>query len=353
MTSTPHGAAGTTAGTTARGDDPILTGSADPAVVTGRAAARPAPSDWAAMVALVIMWGGAFALMKVAVQEIPPLTVVGARIGLSGLILTLACYGAGRHLPNPFTRAGARLWGIYALLGIVGNTIPFTLITWAEMHISSAVAGILVAFMPLMTLILAGVTLRSEPVTPKRVAGFLLGFAGVVVLIGPGVLGKLGTGAVLAQLAVLAGAACYAANTVMTRVIDYGGRWAAAAGLNLAAGVFVIVASLIVDAPWSLRPEPGSMLAVLALAVGPSALATVLLLKVIASAGPTFMAYVNYLVPLAAVGFGTLFLAERPGPEALVALGLILAGLGVGQIRWRGLAGALSRADRSPHRRAE
>jgi drug/metabolite transporter (DMT)-like permease len=226
------------------------------------------------------------------------------------------------------------VWANYAILAFIGNCIPFTTITWGQQRTDSALAGILMAVMPLATMVLAHFFVRGEHMTRQRVLGFILGFAGIVVLMGPPALGKFDGAslATLSQLAILFGALCYAGNSVLTRVLVRGDDvLVASTAMLLVASVIALPVALYVDRPWTIQSSGASLWAIIWLGVGPTAIATVVYFKLIASAGPTFMSLVNYMSPAVAVFLGVALLGETPGLHAYIALGLILLGIAVSQ----------------------
>ena len=288
------------------------------------------------LLALVAMWGSSFMFNRIAVATLPPWTVVAGRIGIAALVLVAIVYALGRRLPPP-----GRAWLPFMVIAVIGNVIPFYLITWGQQVVESALAGILMAVMPLATIVLAHFLIAGEHLTRERAAGFALGFGGIVLLMGPAALAGIGGEAVriVSQLAVLGGALCYALQSVLTRLIVKGDVMVAAAGTLLVASVIVVPVALWLDRPWQLAPSLSSAAAVVWLGVGPTAVATILYFMLIRSAGPSFMSLVNYLSPGVAVMLGLLVMAETPSANAYFGLALILAGIAVTQ--WR-------RAPRTP-----
>ena len=287
-------------------------------------------TDWALLLALVAMWGSSFMFNKLGVATVPPLTLVAGRLTIGALTLLVLLYASGVRLPPP-----GRIWVAYAVLGVVGNALPFFLITWGQQAIDSALAGILMAAMPLATLVLAHFLVQDERMTAGRVAGFALGFVGIVFLMEPAAAAGLGGAAlqVLSQLSVLCGALCYSANSVMARLLIRTDFLAAATGTLLVSAILVLPLTIAVDAPWTLTPSVSSVAAIVWLGVGPTAVATILYFRLISSAGPTFMSLVNYLSPAIAVFLGVTLLGEQPGVNAYLGLVLILTGIAISQ--WR------------------
>jgi drug/metabolite transporter (DMT)-like permease len=282
------------------------------------------------LAALVALWGSNFMFIKLGVAEVPPATLVATRLVVGAVILVAVVRALGYTFP-PVGRA----WMPYVVLAIVGNCMPFWFITWGQKSIDSALAGILMAIMPLTTLLLAHLFVSGEHMTRNRVAGFLLGFVGIVVLMGPAALAGLGGAPieVLAQLSVLAGALCYAANGVIIRVTLKGEVMVASAAIIAIAAVISLPVALVVDQPWRLDPGWNAVSILLWIGIGPTAIATLIHLKLIASAGPTFMSLINYCIPVVALLIGVALLGEEPGANAYSGLLLILAGIGLSQLR--------------------
>lgn len=281
---------------------------------------------WLLLFSLVAMWGSSFLLTKIAVSHLAPAHVVSGRLIVATLLLGGLVILARKRLPT-----GGRIWRFFVAMAIVGNVLPFLLISWGQQRIDSGLAGILMAVMPLTTLVLAHFFIDGERMNRGRLAGFLLGFTGIVVLIGPASLAQLGgSGEILfAQLAVLGGAICYAINTIIARRRPEADAWVTAA--------IVLAVATLLSAPFATsQPLPASLpldavLAVLVLGLISTAAATVIYFKLIALTGPTFLSMINYLIPLWAVAMGMVFMGERPDWNALLALVLILFGIALSQ----------------------
>jgi drug/metabolite transporter (DMT)-like permease len=283
--------------------------------------------DWTLLAALVAMWGSAFMFIKLGVATVPPATLVASRLVLGAALLYAVMRMRGIALPPPGSR-----WLPFAVLAIVGNSVPFYLISWGQQFIDSALAGILMAVMPLTTLLLAHFFVAGERLTANRLLGFSVGFAGIVVLMGPAALAGLGIN-VTAQAAVLAGALCYAANSIMSRRLIATDFLVASTAVLIVASLMIVPLALLIDRPWALAPSLGSAAAIVWLGVGPTALATLLYFRLIAAAGPTFMSLVNYLSPMVALVVGITMLGEQPGTTAVAGLGMILLGIALSRRR--------------------
>jgi drug/metabolite transporter (DMT)-like permease len=295
-------------------------------------AGRRPPTHWLLLVALVAMWGSSFMFTKIAVSALPPETVVAGRLAIAGAGLTALLFALGKALPG-----GRRLWLFFLAMAVLGNALPFWLISWGQQRIDSGLAGILMAIMPLTTLVLAHFFVAGERLSPIRLAGFVLGFIGIVVLVGPDALLELEVGgtALLSELAVLSGAVCYAINTIVARRRPDSNPLVAGAGVMLLASVIMVPLALA-GGPPAISEIPGAAaLAVAVLGIVSTALATVVYFKLVSAAGPTFLSLINYLIPLWAVVVGMVFLGETPEWRALGALALILSGIALSEARRR------------------
>ena len=283
-------------------------------------------THWVLLLSLAAMWGSAFMFVKLGIASVPPATLVASRLALGALLLYAVMRLRGLALP-PL----GRRWIPFAVLAIVGNSAPFYLISWGQQFIDSALAGILMAVMPLTTLLLAHFFVAGERMRANRAVGFSVGFSGILVLMGPAVLSGLGGSLleVTAQATVLAGALCYAANSVMARRLVATDFLVTSTSVLIVATIVTAPLALVLDRPWTLAPSVSSAAAIIWLGIGPTALATLLYFRLIAAAGPTFMSLVNYLSPLVALLAGVLLLGEKPGLTAFAGLGLILLGIGL------------------------
>jgi drug/metabolite transporter (DMT)-like permease len=271
------------------------------------------------------MWGSAFLLTKIAVEGLPPTLVVVGRLAVACLLLLLLTAAWMRRLP-----AGRRLWFFYVLIAFFGNALPFSLISWGQGYIDSGLAGILMAVMPLVTLGLAHFLIPGERMTLLRALGFLLGFAGVVVLMGPEALLGLThiDTAFFPMLAILAGAVSYALSVILARLRPQSDAFASAVATTLLATLMVMPFGFQnIEIAVILPPKAAQLSAVVALGVFSTAIAGVVYFRLIARAGPTFVSQLSYLIPIWAVVMGILFLGETPEYDHLYALALILGGI--------------------------
>ncbi|QCI64759.1 DMT family transporter [Phreatobacter stygius] len=288
------------------------------------------PRDWALLLTLSVLWGGSFFFVKLALADLPPLTVVLARVTIAAATLYVVVRTTGQALPR-----GRKAWWTLLVMAIVNNLIPFSLIFSGQTVIPSGLAAILNATTPLFTVVVMHLFTSDEKATPPKVAGLLLGFAGVVVLIGPAVTGALDT-PVWALLACLAAAISYAFSGLWGRRIKTLGIEPAVTAWGQVTLTMLMMLPIValLDRPWTLASPSGTtILALLGLGILSTALAYVIFFKILASAGPTNLMLVTFLIPVSAILLGSLVLGERLAWTH--AVGMTLIGLGLAAIDGR------------------
>ena len=286
---------------------------------------RPKPLDWLVLAGLVIAWGSAFGALKIAVEDISPVWNTVIRLWVASGTLAVVCL-AGRAALPPLLPRPHPAWGYYAVIGTIGLAAPFFLFAFAAQGIPSAVNAICNGASPIFTAALALAVLREERLGARRVAGVLLGFVGLVVLVGPRLSEGVGV-ETLALTAALAGALCYAVANIVTRKAPQVSSSAGALMMCLTGAVAASMAAVAFEPPMTSWPSWPSVAAVVSLGVFPTALAGIGYVFLVQRQGPVFMSMAIYLAPLWATVLGVLLLGERPSWPAYVALGLILGGV--------------------------
>ena len=294
-----------------------------------------AASDWLLVMLLGIIWGTSFLSIAVALEGYGPITVAAGRILLAAVALTLVAQASGRGIPSPRGSDGRRIWLYACGLALFANALPFFLLAWGQQYVTSAFAGITMATVPLFVLGLAHAFVPGERLSAPKTVGFLFGLAGVVLLLGGNALERNGAGIVdLARLACVGAAAGYAIGSIVARrappipLISF-----SSASLLAASAMIVPLALLFEGVPQVPTAGYSSTLALVYLGLVPTGLATVILVRVVRSAGPGFLSQVNYHVPVWAVIFGVVLLGETLPPQFLAALAVILAGVALSRRR--------------------
>jgi len=279
------------------------------------------------LIALASIWSSSFSVIKVGVETLPPITLAALRITLAAVLLYAYVRWQSGTIPT-----SKKFWALAFVVGLFGNGLPFSLIGWGEQTIDSGLAAILMAVMPLATLLLAHLFAPGERISGLKLLGIVVGFSGVVVLIGPEALKGLG-GDALRQMAVAGGALCYAiASTTATRMPRLHPAESGAA-MMIAAALQMIPLSLYFDRPWTLQPSTESLMAAVYLGLFPTALAAIIYFFLIRERGATFIALNNYMIPALGVFWGWLFLDELISAQALLALAFILTGIAISNAR--------------------
>ena len=275
-------------------------------------------SDRIALLMLGVLWSGGFLFIRIAVPEFGPVALVDLRVLIAGV--TLALYAALRGGVPPFWRR----WREYLVLGALNVAIPFTLIAWAELTVSASLAAIMMATIPLFTAPVAAVFL-DERLSSWQVAGLLIGFAGVAVLVGWGPLPVTPVFAVSAA-AILAASLFYALGGIYT-ARRFTGASPVESTIGQQFGAFLLLLPFMLVAPPTAWPSPAATASLVILAIFSSVFAYLLFFRLISSVGATQTATVSYLIPLFGTVWGVAVLGEHVGATTLVGMVVILCGV--------------------------
>ncbi len=284
----------------------------------------------AAFVLLGLIWGSSFAWIKIAVEEIPPATLVAWRmtLGAVGMVALLA------FLRIPWPRdAGA--WIALAVLGAVNAAIPIFLISWAQQFVDSGTAAVLNSLTPIFSLVIAGLALRTEPVTALRVGGLVLGFIGAAILTTRELSLRADASGLIGALAVVLAAFSYGVGASYARHrIGLNHRYVVAGGTLVFAALFMWVLALIVDGGVIVPVELETLVAVAWLGVLGAFVAYVLFFFLIETIGATLTTMVTYIFPVVGVAIGVLLLNEQMDARLLIGTVLVIAGVVVVGLRY-------------------
>ena len=283
----------------------------------------PGLKGWGGLGVLALTWGSAFAFISVGVETLPPSLVAFGRLALAAILLT--AWTLHRRRPLPSLRDRRWLW--FAALGLFGNTLPFVLIAVGQREVPSGVAGILMGMTPLAIIAAAHFVLPGQRLTVWKAAGFLVGFAGILLLMGPSAVEGMASTSFLMQLLIFAATLAYATNAILYQAGPETSPSVVAAASLICAALLAAPLALhdLIFAP-ALDPSLASLGAVAALGVLPTALAAIVYMGIARKVGAAFIALVNYAVPVVAALVGAA-LGESLGPTAWAALAVILAGI--------------------------
>ena len=283
------------------------------------------PREWAMLVLLSILWGGAFFLIDVAVELVPPFTLVFLRVTIAASVLLVVLRATGR--PWPFER---RTIVPFLTLALLNNVVPFCLFAWGQQQIASGLASILNATTPLWAVLVAHFLTTDEKATPLKVAGVAIGFAGVALMIGGDLLLDIGGAGLLAQLACVVATLSYALAGVHARrfrLMGISPIGVSAGTLGAAVPVMLVLVLLFEPTSLGAMPPAEAIASILALALFSTALAFILYFRLIESAGATNAILVTFLIPVTAILLGATLLGEVLAPRHFIGMALIAAGL--------------------------
>ena len=276
---------------------------------------------------LVLIWGSAFTLVGAAVRTLSPEWLVSYRMIVGAAFVLIYSFAVGHRLPN--LRDPRWIW--YTVIGLTGASLPFLLLAMGQKTVDSGLTAILVGTMPLITILLAHV-FTPEKLTRMKLIGFLIGFAGIVILFLPKDLSLSLVADWRAQVLILIAAIFYAVTTIVA-------SRAPETPSSVGAAMMLIIGALI-STGWALFaagpppvPEKVALLSAIGLGVGSTGIATILYLWVIDMVGPSVMARINYFIPLCSVIMGVIFLKEALDWRIFVALFVIFFGVIVSNIK--------------------
>lgn len=282
----------------------------------------PGAGDYALLLVLGVVFGSTYMFISVGLATIPPLTLAALR----ALVGFTALTGLAAILGHPVPRDG-RSWRAFLLIGIFGGALPFTLMSLAQQLIESSLASILITSMPLFTLALAH-AFTDDRANPRKLAGVLVGFAGILLLLGPAALEGQGS-SVLGQVLYIGVAVSFAVMQVLIRRLGAGSGTAlvrTACSQAVATAILVPIA-FVLERPLAVSPSTQSLLGLLALGLLSSTLGQFLVFRLNATAGPNFTSANNYIGPPVGIMWGVLLLGEAITGLRIAAMLVIFAGI--------------------------
>ncbi|MEK9724050.1 MAG: EamA family transporter [Rhodospirillaceae bacterium] len=276
---------------------------------------------------LALFWGSSYLFIKVAVAELPPITLIAARVSIAALFLLAVLHVRRIRLPR-----GAALWGQLLVQSILISIAAWTILAWGQQYMDAGLASVLNSTSPIFVYFITRYVTRHETTGGMKLFGACLGLLGVVLIVGVDALDGLGRH-IWGQVAVVFGAVLYAASAI------YGKRFtgppaATAAGAMIWAVVVLVPASLIVDRPWTLAPSSAALGATACLGLGSTGIALLLYFRLVRTLGSMGVASQAYLRAGFGVMLGIVVLGETITP--IVALGIAAAILGVAAINLSG-----------------
>ncbi len=283
----------------------------------------PTLPDYGLLTILAAVWGSSFMFIKIAVETIPALPMTSGRLGIAALVGLAVMFAMKQRLPS-----GLKTWGLMVIVAIFGNALPFALISWGEEGVDSGLAAILMAVMPLTTILLVHFFTDDEKLNLWKMIGVVLGIVGVIVLMGPTKLVHLGDD-IVRQVSITFAAVCYGIATLFVKKIKDVPQISMTAGILALSALVMLPFGLLTASYVELTPSTVSLIAMVLLGVLHTAAANLLAYSIVRRLGATFFAQLNFMVPLFGVLFAVLFLKETISWNAGFALLIILLGVGI------------------------
>lgn len=299
----------------------------------------PGLLNWGLVNLLGLVWGTSFVSIGISLESFSPISVAAIRTSVASIALLIALPLFGQSL-SPLKRPKALIF--VCLSGVIGLAVPFSLLAWGQQFVPSSVAGVAMGSVPLLLVPLVYFFSSDEDIGPRRIIGILIGFIGLLLIVGPGLWSvEPSPGFSIGAAACICAALGYAIASIITRNSPKIPTLTFATGSMTAAALVLVPIVLVVDGvPSELSGR--SVLAIVYLGLLPTAIATVLRVRVITTAGSLFMSITAYLVPCWSVLMGIIVLGEEIPAELFAALGLILFGIAMSQ--WRSLRNAFYRS---------
>jgi drug/metabolite transporter (DMT)-like permease len=282
-----------------------------------------------AFATLGLIWGSSFLWIKIAVDELPAATVVAQRLTIGFACMAVFMAVARMGLPR-----SPRDLAPLAVMGLLNAAIPYLLITWGEEVVDSATAAVLNSLTPIFSLVIAGLLLRTEPVTFLRVFGLIVGFAGAALLatrefeLRNDPAGLIGAGAVALAALSYAVAASYARHSMKVTH-----RYVVATGTSLFGAIFIWPLALVTDGI-QVPTQPDTILAVVWLGAMGAFVAYLLYFYLIAELGATLASMVTYMFPVVGLALGVVILGELLDLRLVIGTALVMAGIGIVSLRY-------------------
>jgi drug/metabolite transporter (DMT)-like permease len=290
---------------------------------------RATRADWLVFLALGFMWGSSYLFIKLAVDSFGTFTLISTRLLVGAAFLWIVVRASRTALPRE-----RRTYGHLAVMACVNIAIPFTLITWAEQSVDSALASILNSTVPLFVIVIAPAFLPDEPIRLNGVIGLAVGFAGVLLLVSPGL--AAADGNPLGELALLGSSLAYAAGNVYARRNVRGLAPLVPAVFQVTFALLIVgTLALVLESPWEMAPpDAQAWFSVVWLGIFGSGLAYLAYFRLLSRWGATRTSLVAYLLPIVGISLGFLVLQEPLDATLLGGTALVIAGVALVNGRW-------------------
>jgi drug/metabolite transporter (DMT)-like permease len=282
--------------------------------------------ELALLALLALLWGSSYLFLKVAVTEIPPITLIAMRVAGATTFLLVVMHVRNERLPRD-----AGTWRMLYLQAIFNSIGSWTVLAWGQQYVDASLASVLNSTSPIFVFLFTALVTRHEPLGGRRLFGALVGFAGVVLIVGLDALHGLGT-QVAGQLACLLGAALYACAAIYGKRFSHIPAVATATGTMICATATLVPLAFVVERPWAMHPSAIALAATAVLSVLCTGVALLLYFRLVHTIGSMGVASQSYLRAGVGVILGVMLLGETIALPA--AIGIAAAITGVALINW-------------------
>ena len=283
--------------------------------------------NWILLLILSAIWGGAFTLNKYSLEVYTPEIIVAGRLIIGALLLFFILL-----IRNGSITIEAKDWKYYSFMSIVGIVAPFLLISYGQIGIDSSLAGILMATMPISTILLSHIFLDDEFLTKKKIVGFVIAFFGIIILIMPEIfLLPSVSQNILSEVMVMSGAILYSCSAVYGKKNKVTDPLNASTGTILYSAVIMFIYLFSFDTPLNSEISYPHLISILMLGIFCTAIATIIYFQILQTSGASFISIMNYLIPIWSIFFGVIFLNEGVFINYLIGLLVVIYGIKLSQ----------------------
>ena len=283
----------------------------------------PLTLDHILLLVIATLWAGSYIWIKIALDTLPPLTLMAGRLIVAGLFLLAVLRVQGKRLPRDQAS-----WRMFAWQGMLASVLPFTLVAWGQQWVDAGPTAILNSISPVFAFLITWGITRHEPATRQKLLGVLAGLLGVAIVIGPRAFsGMADSTPLVPQIAIVLSSLCYACAAIYTRNFKASDPVVTAAGAMLTGALLLTPLALIVDRPWTLAPSTAALAAVVALGVLSTGLGFVIYFRLARTLGSMGVTAQSYLRAPIGVLLAAVLLGEALTLSMLAGLVLVVIGV--------------------------
>jgi drug/metabolite transporter (DMT)-like permease len=285
------------------------------------------------LIGIGVIWGSQFMFNKWAISTIPPTTMAASRCLIGALTLSLLIrQPRNQGFFRSFSQTFHGPWLFYLIIGLAEAAVPFFLVAWGQGQIDSGIAAILMGTIPMFTIIMVKLFIPSERLGLGSLFSVIVGFVGILTLIGPTSISGV-PNSLVGELAVLCAALSFSISLILIQRLPNLSPIVTSRNILVGACIFLVPAAIIIDHPWNIHTSALSILSLFILGVFCGGIVYVMYVVLVMRVGATFTSLNNYLVPIVGAMIGIVFLGETFKWNVIVALVLIMSAMFLNQLR--------------------